>query len=307
MEPMLSTAARAPADLVKDSNTTAFRADVLDASMTLPVIVDFWAPWCGPCKQLGPALEKAVMGARGKVRLVKINVDENQQLAAQMRVQSIPAVYAFFQGRPVDYFMGALPESQIKTWVERLVELAAGQGGGESPIDEALAEAKTLLDEGDFQTAGGIYSQILQHEPELPAALAGLARCLLGLGETEEAKAVIDRAPPAAAKHADIVSVRSMIELAAEAAGAAGQIPELMDRLARSPDNHAIRFDLAMALYAAGKREAAVGELLEIIRRDREWNEQAARKQLIKLFEAFGPTDPLTLSSRRRLSSLLFS
>ncbi len=305
MEPMLGSAARAPADVIKESSTAGFRADVLDASMSVPVVVDFWAPWCGPCKQLGPALERAVTAARGKVRMVKINVDDNQQLAAQMRIQSIPAVYAFFQGRPVDYFMGALPESQVKTWVERLIGLA-GQGA-ESGLDDALAQAKELLEAGDFQAAGGLYSQILQHEPGLPVAIAGLARCLIGLGELKQARAVLDGAPAEAAKAPEIVSVRSQIELAEQTAGAGRRVPELMERLARNHDDHATRMELAMALYGAGKREAAVDELLDIVRRDREWNEQAARKQLLKLLEAFGPADPLTQSARRRLSSILFS
>jgi len=298
-------AAPPPADLIKDGTDRTFMQDVVEASRTTPVVVDFWAPWCGPCKQLGPAIEKVVAGARGAVKLVKINIDENPAIAGQLRVQSIPAVYAFFQGRPVDAFVGALPESQIKQWVDRLVQMAGGPPGAED-IEAALAEAKSMLDGGDPQTAAEIYSQVLEVDPANGPAFAGMVRCLMAAGRLDDAKAMLADAPKEVAGHPDVVSVKASIELMGETK-AAGPVPELMERLARNPDDHQTRYDLAMALFAADKREAAVDELLEIIRRDRDWNEQAARKQLLKLFEAFGPTDKLTVQGRRRLSSILFS
>ena len=295
----------AAGDLIKDSDTANFAVDVLDASMTAPVIVDFWAPWCGPCKTLGPALEKAVTDARGAVRLVKIDVDQNQELAAQMRVQSIPAVYAFFQGRPVDGFVGAQPESQIKSFVKRLVE-AAGTGKGPSPVEQALEEAQAALEAGQAGAASALFGQVLQHEPENPTAIAGLIRCRLATGDTTGAKEMFEGLAQELRSRAEFASIAASLELA-QAGSESGSIPDLMEQVAHDNDNHQARFDLAMALYAAGKREAAVDELLELIRRNRAWNEEAARKQLLKFFEAWGPTDPLTLEARRRLSSLLFS
>ena len=303
-----SGAAPAAGDLIKDSSDRAFMADVIEASQAVPVIVDFWAPWCGPCKQLGPILEKAVLAAKGKVRLVKIDTDKDPMVASQLRVQSIPAVYAFFQGRPVDGFMGALPESQVKAFVEKLVKLAGAAGGGEGDIlEEALAQAKEALEAGDTQTASEIYGEILQADPENlnAAAYAGLVRCLIVSDDLARAKQMLDKVPEQIAKDKEIAAVRSALEVAEQAANA-GPIPELTEKVARNPDDHESRFDLALALFAAGKREAAVDELLELVRRDRAWNDEAARKQLVKFFEAFGPTDPLTVQTRRRLSSILF-
>lgn len=294
----------AATDAIKDTSTADFRADVIDASMQTPVIVDFWAPWCGPCKQLTPALERAVQAARGKVRLVKVNVDENQALAAQMRIQSIPAVWAFFQGRPIDAFAGALPESQVKAFVDRL---AKQSGQGDDALDEALERAQQALDAGDFNAAGSLYGQILQVEPGHPSAIAGLARTLLGVGRRTEAEEVLSSAPPEAAKAPEVVSVIRELELMAEAGDVATDTRALRERLAKNADDHEARVDLAMALFAGGNRQGAIDELIESIRRDREWNEQAARKQLLKFFEALGPKDPLTVSTRRRLSSILFS
>jgi putative thioredoxin len=298
--------ASAGADLIKNSSQAGFMADVVDGSRDVPVIVDFWAPWCGPCKQLGPMLEKAVREAKGAVRMVKVNVDEAQELAAQMRIQSIPAVYAFFQGRPVDGFVGALPESQIKAFVQRLMQLGGGEAGP-SPVEEALEAAKQALAENDLGTASAIYGQVLAHEPGNVAATAGLARAHLMAGDVQRARQLIDAVPKDQAGAAEIASVRSAIELAEQAGKAAGELGPLQQRLAQDPNDHQARFDLAMAQYAAGGREQAIDELLEIVRRNREWNEQAARKQLLKLFEAMGPTDELTVSARRRLSSILFS
>ncbi|MFC5354782.1 tetratricopeptide repeat protein [Azospirillum himalayense] len=307
----VAAGAAAPAaagDLIKDSSDRAFMADVIEASQSVPVIVDFWAPWCGPCKQLGPILEKTVLAAKGKVRLVKIDTDKDPMIASQLRVQSIPAVYAFFQGRPVDGFMGALPESQVKAFVEKLLKLAGAAGGGEGDIlEEALAQAKEALEAGDTQTASEIYGEILQADPENlnAVAYAGLVRCLIVNDELARAKQMLDKVPEQIAKDKEIAAVRSALEVAEQAANA-GPIPELMEKVAHNQDDHEARFDLALALFAAGKREAAVDELLELVRRDRAWNDEAARKQLVKFFEAFGPTDPLTVQSRRRLSSILF-
>jgi len=305
----LGAATPAAADLIKDSSDRAFMTDVIEASRSVPVIVDFWAPWCGPCKQLGPILEKAVLAAKGKVKLVKIDTDKDPMIASQLRVQSIPAVYAFFQGRPVDGFMGALPESQVKAFVEKLVKLAGSAGGDAGDIiEEVLAQAKEALEAGDIQTASEIYGEILAADPENvnAAAYAGLIRCLIATNDIERAKQMLDQAPESIAKDKELATIRSALEVAEQAANA-GPIPELMEQVARNKDDHQARLDLALALFAAGKREAAVDELLESVRRDREWNEQAARKQLVKFFEAFGPTDPLTVQTRRRLSSILFS
>jgi putative thioredoxin len=298
--------ATAAGDLIRNSSQASFMADVVDGSRDVPVIVDFWAPWCGPCKQLGPMLEKAVREAKGAVRMVKINVDEAQELAAQMRIQSIPAVYAFFQGRPVDGFVGALPESQIKAFIQRLTQLGGGEAGP-SPVEEALEAAKQALAENDLGTASAIYGQVLAHEPGNIPATAGLARAHLMAGDAARARALIDAVPKDKAGAAEIASVRSAIELAEQAEKAAGELEPLKQRLAQDANDHQARFDLAMAQYAAGNREQAIEELLEIVKRNREWNEQAARKQLLNLFEAMGPTDELTVSARRRLSSILFS
>ena len=303
MQPIFNAPAAADAGIVKESSTATFMADVVDASHDVPVVVDFWAPWCGPCKTLGPQLEKAVREAKGQVRMVKINVDENQQLAAQMRIQSIPAVYAFKDGRPVDGFVGALPESQIKAFVKKVMSLG---GPAASPVADALAQAKAALAEGDVGTASTFYSHILQREPDNVDALAGLGRCLLQSGDAKKARALLDRVPADAASHADVVALRSSLELA-EQADKAGSPTELEARVAQNPADHEARFNLAMALFAHGQREGAVDQLLELIKRDRQWNEEAARKQLLKFFEAFGPTDPFTVASRRRLSTLLFS
>jgi len=293
----------AAAAAVKDVTTASFMAEVVDASFDQPVIVDFWAPWCGPCKQLGPILEKVVRGANGAVRMVKLNIDENPEIAQQMRIQSIPAVYAFKDGRPVDGFVGALPESQVKQFVQRL----GGGGGGPSPVDEALAMAKEAVQTGDHASAVALYSQILQHEPEHIEALGGLARALVARGELDQAQQALARVPKESANHADIVAARAALELAEQAQKAMGSAGKLRARLEQNSDDHEARLELATALFGSGEREAAVDELLNLYKRDRNWDEGAARKQLVKFFEAMGPTDPLTLSARRRLSSLMFS
>ena len=292
-------------DLIKDTDMAGFTEDVIRASMEVPVLVDFWAPWCGPCKQLGPLLEKVVTAAAGKVKLVKVNIDENQPIAQQLRIQSIPAVFAFQNGQPVDGFVGVLPESQIRTFIERL----AGGAIGPTPVEAALAAGKEALDDGDAQGAAAAFGVVLEADPENAAALAGLTRCHLQLDQIDEARAVLDRLPAQPGEQADIAGARAALALAEEAAEAAdsGEIGELRQRLEANPKDHETRFDLATALNAAGQREAAADALLEIAQLDRNWNDQAARKQLLKLFDAWGPTDPLTVETRRRLSSILFS
>jgi putative thioredoxin len=298
--------AAAAGSVIKESNTENFVVDVIDASHDAPVIVDFWAPWCGPCKQLTPILEKVVREARGAVRLVKINTDENQELAAQMRVQSIPAVFAFSKGRPVNGFAGLQPESQVKAFVQRLVQASGGQVGP-SPVEQALEQAEEALARGDPGTASAIFAQVMAHDPKNAAAIAGLAKCHIGAGNFAEARKVLERATGDLAKNPAIAAAHTALELAEQSQQSAGQIGDLRRRLEQNANDHQARLDLAMALYGGGQRDQAIDELLDIIRRDRRWNEEAARKQLVKLFEALGPTDPLTISARRRLSSLLFA
>lgn len=285
-------------DAVKDSDTANFMTDVIEGSREVPVIVDFWAPWCGPCKTLGPILEKLVRQSGGKVRLVKINVDENQQLAAQFRVQSIPAVYAFKDGCPVDGFMGALPESQIKQFIARLT------GGGGNVVDEALEQAKALLDQGRPQEAQQVYQQILGQDPGNESAIAGMLRCLMATGQTDTAQEVLGQLPQEVLRHPEIQAVKTTLDLAQEASG---EIDDLKAKVEANPDDLQARYDLAMAYYGAGKRQEAADTLLDIIRTDPGWNDEQARKQLLKFFEAFGPTDPVTVAARRKLSSILFS
>ena len=296
----MEIAASAPG-VVKDADDRTFMADVIEASMAAPVIVDFWAPWCGPCKQLGPVLEKVVSNAGGKVSLVKVDIDKSPVVAQQMRIQSIPAVYAFDQGRPVDAFMGAVPESQVKAFVERLVG-----GPVESAIEAAVEQARAALEEGDAQTAGAIFNEVLKQEPENAAAIAGLAQVFLAVDEIEQARAMLGRLPEGADRDPAVAAAVSAVELAEQSADA-GDTADLRRAVEADPDDHRSRFDLAMALFGGGRHEEAAEELLELYRRDREWNEGAARGQLVKFFEAWGPTHELTVGIRRRLSTLMFS
>jgi putative thioredoxin len=300
MDTPILTKGAADADLVKDTTTKDFMRDVIDASRGVPVLVDFWAPWCGPCRQLTPLLEKVVRAARGAVKLVKLNIDEHPQIPGQMGVQSIPAVFAFQDGRPVDGFTGALPEGRIKAFIARLV----GDSAADAAADLEIAEAALAAD--DVNAAAQAFAEILQKDAENERAVAGLAKCYIKTGDLTRAEQTLALVPPAKAGSAPVASARASLEVARKAA-TAGDVETLRAKIEANPNDTQSRFDLALALNARGDRQGALDELLTIMRKDRAFNDDAARKQLLQLFDAWGGSDPVTISGRQRLSSLLFT
>ena len=307
-QPQPGAGSAPPGGMIVDGDQKTFMADVIEASRTVPVLVDFWATWCGPCKTLTPTLEKVVTAAGGRVKLVKIDIDKNQSLVRQLAqlglpMQSVPTVAAFWQGQIADIFQGAQPESEVKRFVETLLKAA----GGSMPTADLLAEAKLAMEEGDPEGAGELFSALLQQEPENGDAWGGLIRALLALGREDEADEALARVPEKLAEHAEISGARSALMLAKEGREARSQLDTYKARLEADPKDHQARYDLASALNAMGEREQAADALLEIMRRDRKWNEEAARLQLLKFFEAWGSDDPVTGAARRRLSSILFS
>ena len=294
------------APAIKNTTAMDFAADVLDASQETPIIVDFWAPWCGPCKQLTPVIEKAVTEASGKVRLVKLNIDEAPQIAQQMRIQSIPAVYAFSQGKPIDGFMGALPESQVKEFIDRIVQMA-NAAAGPSPIDEAIEQAKAALESGDANTAGAIYGQALQQDPGNVKAMAGMGRCYLATGQVGAAQNALDSIPEDQRNDTEVTALRTALELAAQAKTSSGESAEFQAKVDSDPNDHQARFDLALAHYAQGDNAQAIDELVEILGKNRSWNEEAAKEQLVKIFEALGNAHPDTVEGRQKMASVLFA
>jgi putative thioredoxin len=287
--------------VIKETTTQSFAKDVIEESRRQPVLVDFWAPWCGPCRQLTPVLEKTVRAAKGKAKLVKFNIDDHPAIPQQMGIQSIPAVIAFVNGQPSDGFLGALPESQVAAFIERLIK---DRIGGEEK--DLLKQADVALADGDTAGAADLYAQILTKDPTNVHALAGLARCYLETGALDQAKQTLAMVPDSKRNEPPVAAARAALELAQQATSL-GPIPELERKLAANPHDHQARFDLALALNAQGRRDAVLDHLLTIVQRDRSWNDDGARKQLVQLFEAWGPADEATIEGRRRLSSILFA
>ncbi len=296
-------AAPPPSDLIKDATEASFMKDVIEASRTVPVIVDFWAPWCGPCKTLGPALEAAVIAARGAVRMVKINVDQAQNIAGQLRIQSIPTVYAFFDGQPVDGFQGAISGSEIKKFIENVVKVSGG-GAADGGLADAIEAAEAMLTEGAAADAAETFAAIMEEDPESAAAYGGLVRAHLAMGSLDQAHGLLDAAPEKISKSKELEAARAQLELARQAERA-GPVDELRAVVARDPADRQAWFDLAAALYAAGDTEGSVDTLLDLFKLDREWGDGAAKAQLFTIFEALKPQDPIVLKARRRLASMI--
>jgi putative thioredoxin len=299
---MLQQAQTAAADgLIKDTTTQTFVKDVIEESKRQPVLIDFWAPWCGPCKQLTPVLEKAVRAAKGKVKLVKMNIDEHPAIPGQMGIQSIPAVIAFVNGQPADGFMGALPESQVMAFLERLTK---DRIGGEAK--DLLKTADTALAEGDPAGAAELYAQLLEEDNTNVAALAGLARCYVETGAIEQAKQTLALVPDSKRNEAPVLAAKAALDLS-EQAQSLGPVADLEQKVAANPLDHQAHFDLALALNGKGRRQEALDHLINIVKRDRKWNDDGARKQLVQFFDAWGPADEATIEGRKRLSSILFA
>jgi len=293
------------ADLIKDSDEASFMQDVVEASQTTPIVVDFWAPWCGPCKTLGPQLEAAVKAAKGAVKMVKVNVDEAQMIAGQLQIQSIPTVYAFHKGQPIDGFQGAQPESEIKAFIDRVVKSAGGEAPGDQ-LDEAVAAAEEMLAEGAAADAAQTFAAILGEDPLHAGAYGGMVRSYLALDDLDQAEALLNGAPIEISNAPELEAAHAQLELARQAADA-GPVAELTAAVEANPEDNQARFDLAQALYANGDTEAAVDHLLDIFKRDLEWNEGAAKTQLFTIFDALKPNDPVVLNGRRKLSSMIFA
>lgn len=296
-------AAMTPPDLIKDTTTQTFVKDVIEESKRQPVLIDFWAAWCGPCKQLTPILEKVVRAAKGKVKLVKMNIDEHPAIPGQMGIQSIPAVIAFVDGQPADGFMGAIPEGQVTAFIDKLTK---GMPSPEGDVTAILAEADAAMAAGDPATAASIYAEVLSFDATNLAALTGIARCYIVTGALEQAKQTLAMVPESKRGDAAVAAVQAALDLAEQAKNL-GPVGELEQKVAANPLDHQARFDLAVALNASGKRAAATDHLLEIVRRDRKWDDDGARKKLVQFFEAWGPNDDATVEGRKRLSTILFS